>query len=88
MMMMRLVNFLSGLDGVRPELCTFLVDRLNDGFTPWVPSIGHGMGADAIAHTHAFQTLIGEGFVMSAMGNGSQRLRRLPSAGLHPCSWA
>ena len=62
--MLKLTNFLSGRDGVTPELCTFLVDRLNDGFTPWVPSLGHGMGADAIAHTHCFQTFIGEGFVL------------------------
>ena len=68
MMMLKLTNFLSGRDGVTPELCTFLVDRLNDGFTPWVPSLGHGMGADATAHTHCFQTFIGEGYVMSESG--------------------
>lgn len=63
MLMIRLVNFLSGRAAVRGELCRYLVDRLNDDFTPWVPSLGHGMAADAIANTHAFQTLIGEGFV-------------------------
>lgn len=68
MMMLKLVNFLSGRDGVSVELCQFLVDRLNDGFTPWVPSLGHGMGADAIAHTHCFQTFIGEGFVLADNG--------------------
>ncbi len=60
---LRLTNFLSGADGVSAALCRYLVDRLNDGFTPWVPSLGHGMAADATAHTHAFQTFIGEGFV-------------------------
>ncbi len=63
MLVFRLVNFLSGRSGVRGSLCRFLVDRLNDDFTPWVPSLGHGMAADAIANTHAFQALIGEGFV-------------------------
>jgi histidine ammonia-lyase len=63
MMVIRLVNFLSGLDGVSAKLCRFLVDRLNDDFTPWVPTLGHGMAADATANTHAFQTFIGEGFV-------------------------
>ena len=72
LLMIRLVTFLSGQDGVSPQLCTFLVDRLNDGFTPWVPALGHGMGADAIAHTHAFQTFIGEGYVMAQ--NGEQQL--------------
>ncbi|MEM7112890.1 MAG: aromatic amino acid ammonia-lyase [Chloroflexota bacterium] len=84
MMMMRLVNFLSGRDGVRPELCTFLVDRLNDGFTPWVPSIGHGMGADAIAHTHAFQTFIGEGFVMAENGKRVAAAEALAQRGVAP----
>ena len=37
LMMMRLVNFLSGRDGVTAELCQFLVDRLNDGFTLGCP---------------------------------------------------
>jgi histidine ammonia-lyase len=63
MLLIRLVNFLSGRSAVRSEVCRYLVDRLNDDFTPWVPSLGHGMAADAIANTHAFQTLIGEGFV-------------------------
>ena len=63
MLLIRLVNFLSGRSAVRSDLCRYLADRLNDGFTPWVPSQGHGMAADAIANTHAFQTLIGEGYV-------------------------
>lgn len=65
MLMAKLFNFLSGSDGVSTGLCQFLVDRLNDDFTPWVPSLGHGMGADATAHTHAFQTFIGEGYVLA-----------------------
>jgi histidine ammonia-lyase len=68
MMMLRLVNFLSDGDGVSVGLVQFLVDRLNDGFTPWVPAFGHGMGADATAQTHAFQTFIGEGFVLGNAG--------------------
>ena len=71
MLVFRLVNFLSGRSGVRGALCRFLVDRLNDDFIPWVPSLGHGMAADAIANTHAFQTLIGEGFVYAS--NGARR---------------
>ena len=84
MMMMRLVNFLSGLDGVRPELCQFLVARLNDGFTPWVPSLGHGMGADAIAHTHAFQTFIGEGYVMAEDGSRTRAAVALAKRDVSP----
>ena len=71
MLLIRQVNFLSGRSAVRSVVCRYLVDRLNDDFTPWVPSLGHGMAADAIANTHAFQTLIGEGFVY---GPDNQRL--------------
>ncbi len=65
MMLLKLGNLLSGCDGTSPALAQFICDRLNDGFTPWVPAMGHGMAADAIAHTHCFQTLIGEGFVIA-----------------------
>ncbi len=68
LMLCKLFNFLTGADGVSVELCQFLVDRLNDGFTPWVPSLGHGMAADATAHTHTFQTFIGEGYVLTDEG--------------------
>jgi histidine ammonia-lyase len=77
MLLLRLVNFLGGRSGVRSALCVYLVDRLNDGFTPWVPMLGHGMAADAIANTHAFQTLIGEGFVY-----GPDRLRQPAASAL------
>ena len=33
-MMLRLVNFVSGRDGVSSGLCRYIIDRLNDGFTP------------------------------------------------------
>jgi histidine ammonia-lyase len=65
-MLLRLVNFVSGLDGVSADLCRYIVDRLNDDFIGWIPKLGHGMASDAIANTHAFQTLIGEGFVFGA----------------------
>ena len=68
-MMLRLVNFVSGRDGVSSALCRFIVDRLNDGFTPWIPSLGHGMAADGVANTHCFQTLIGEGSVIADDGS-------------------
>jgi len=84
LMMLRLVNFLSGLDGVSSELCRFLVARLNDDFTPWIPSLGHGMAADAIAHTHAFQTFIGEGFVLSPTGERLPADQALAARGLAP----
>ena len=68
MLLIRLVNFLTGLDGVSSKLCCYLVDRLNDDFTPWIPSLGHGMAADTTANSHAFQTLIGAGSVFGPDG--------------------
>src|SRR4029450_13905316 len=38
----RLGNLISGHAGVGPELCQFLVDRVNDGFVPAVPRRGVG----------------------------------------------
>jgi len=84
MLVFRLVNFLSGRSGVRGTLCRFLVDRLNDDFIPWVPSLGHGMAADAIANTHAFQTLIGEGFVDGSNGARRPALDALAALGVKP----
>jgi histidine ammonia-lyase len=67
-LMLKLGNLLSGNDGATRALCEYIVARLNDGFTPWIPRLGHGMGADAVAHSHCFQTLIGEGSVMCSAG--------------------
>lgn len=87
-MVIRLVNFLSGLDGVSSELCRFLVDRLNDDFTPWVPSLGHGMAADAIANTHTFQTFIGEGYVYGPDGERQSAASALKERNTAPCQLA
>ncbi|MDH3389342.1 MAG: aromatic amino acid ammonia-lyase [Gammaproteobacteria bacterium] len=84
MMMFRLVNFLSGRSGVRADLCRFLVDRLNDDFTPWVPALGHGMAADTIANCHAFQSLIGEGFVYGPDGERQPAAEALKTRGVEP----
>jgi len=80
-MVLKLGNLVSGADGTRSALARFICDRLNDGFTPWVPSLGHGMGADAIAHTHCFQTFLGEGFVFDDQKSteSSATAHRLPA---------
>lgn len=64
----RLVNFLSGSSGVTAALCRFLVDRLNDDFTPAIPRRGSGTAGDIIALSHALQTLLGVGRVLGADG--------------------
>ena len=40
-LLLRLAGFLDGAAGVSPALCAFLADRLNDGWSPVVPSHGH-----------------------------------------------
>ena len=83
-LLIKLCNFLSARDGVRPELVSFVVDRLNDDFVPWIPSLGHGMGGDAIAHTHCFQTFVGLGSVLGAQGQRCDAAAELERRGVHP----
>ena len=64
----RLGNLLSGHTGVGPELCRFLVDRVNDGFVPAVPRRGVGCAGEVIPLAHACQTLVGAGLVLGPDG--------------------
>lgn len=60
----RLRDFLRPWSGVSPDLVHFLVDRLNDGFTPAVPRTGLGSSGEIIPLSHAFQTFLGIGTVL------------------------
>jgi histidine ammonia-lyase len=62
-MLLRLTGFLDGPAGVSSELCVFLAERLNDGWSPVVPSRGITSAGEVIALSHLFQTLVGEGLV-------------------------
>ncbi|MEV6829365.1 aromatic amino acid lyase [Amycolatopsis sp. NPDC051102] len=64
LLVVRLRDFLRPWSGVSPELVQFLVDRLNDGFTPAVPRFGLGSSGEIIALSHAFQTFLGIGTVL------------------------
>lgn len=63
-MLLRLTGFLSGDAGVSAELCQLLAERLNDGWTPYVPVGPHGSAGEVIPLSHLFQTLVGGGFVL------------------------
>jgi histidine ammonia-lyase len=63
-MLLRLAGFLHGDAGVSAELCRFLVDRLDDGWTPYVPDGPDGAAGEVIPLSHLFQTFLGEGFVL------------------------
>lgn len=64
LLVVRLRDFLQPWSGVSPELVQFLVDRLNDGFTPAVPRFGLGSSGEIIPLSHAFQTFLGIGTVL------------------------
>jgi histidine ammonia-lyase len=72
-MLLRLTGFLSGGAAVSAKLCRLLAERLNDGWTPYVPVGPHGSAGEVIPLSHLFQTLVGEGFVLE---DG----RRVPAA--------
>lgn len=64
LLVIRLRDFLQPWSGVSPELVQFLVDRLNDRFTPAVPRFGLGSSGEIIPLAHAFQTFLGIGTVL------------------------
>jgi len=63
-LLLRLAGFLDGAAGVSPALCAFLADRLNDGWSPVVPSQGISSAGEVVALSHLFGTLAGEGEVL------------------------
>jgi histidine ammonia-lyase len=64
LLVLRLRDFLRPWSGVSADLVQFLVDRLNDGFTPAVPRTGLGSSGEIIPLSHAFQTFLGIGTVL------------------------
>ena len=84
LMAARLNNLTSGYAGVTPELCQFLVDRLNDGFVPAVPRSGIGSAGEVIPLSHAFQTFIGVGYVLDASGETREASLALAERGVEP----
>jgi len=84
LLMARLGNLLSGHAGVGPELCRFLVDRVNDGFVPAVPRGGAGCAGEVIPLAHAFQTLTGAGLVLRPDGSAEEAEAALAERGALP----
>ncbi len=82
--MARLGNLLSGHAGVGPELCRFLVDRINDGFVPAVPRRGAGSPGEVVPLAHAFQTLAGAGLVLGPDGSAQDAGAALAERGVLP----
>jgi histidine ammonia-lyase len=80
----RLPNLLSGHAGVGPELCRFLADRVNDGFTPAVPRRGFGGAGEVVPLAHAFSTLVGAGLVLEPGGGTADAGTALAERGVLP----
>jgi histidine ammonia-lyase len=84
LMATRLINLTSGYAGATPELCRFLVDRLNDGFTPAIPRGGVGSAGEVIPLSHAFQTFVGVGYVLEPDGGVKDAALALAERGVAP----
>jgi len=82
-MLIRLAGFLSGCAGVSSELCRFIAERLNDGWTPFVPSRGITSAGEVIALSHLFQTFAGAGAVLED-GVGVSAAEALARRGVEP----
>ena len=80
----RLAGFLSGHAGVTPQLCQFLVDRLNDDLVPAIPRESIGCAGEIIPLSHAFQTFIGVGQIICAEGTVSGAAAALTDRGVAP----
>ncbi|MEQ8370228.1 MAG: aromatic amino acid lyase, partial [Alphaproteobacteria bacterium] len=66
--LLRLHMALTAVSAVSADLCRFLVDRVNDRMTPWVPGQALGMDGEMIVQSHALTPIIGQGFVMTEDG--------------------
>ena len=83
-LLIRLVQFLTGYSAVTPRLCRYMADRLNDGLAPVIPSEGHGMAGEIIPLCHVAQVLVGEGLVHGGDGLPMPAARWLADRGLAP----
>lgn len=67
-----------------PDLCSFIVDRLNDDFVPAVPRRGIGCAGEVIPLSHAFQTFLGVGQVITSEGRLQDARTALAERGVAP----
>ncbi len=76
MMLILAASLCRGLSGVRPIVVQTIIDCLNAGITPVVPSIGSvGASGDLAPLAHIALALIGEGAVFGPLTTESKRAR-------------
>ncbi len=81
-LVLRINTFLQGHSGVRRELVELLIDMVNQGIVPLVPTRGSlGSSGDLCPLAHTFVTLLGEGryYVVKSADELSRGLRSAPS---------
>jgi histidine ammonia-lyase len=85
MMVLRARALAAGYSGVRPIVVERLIDLLNHGIVPAVPSRGSvGASGDLAQLAHVALCLVGEGRVLSAGGAQAPAADALRQAGLEP----
>jgi histidine ammonia-lyase len=82
-LVVRLVNLLSGAAGVTPDLCEYVVARLGDRLVPAIPRHAAGAAGEVIALAHAGSALIGEGTVLED-GEPAPAAEALAARGVEP----
>jgi histidine ammonia-lyase len=85
MMLLRARALAAGFSGVRPVVVERILDLLNHGVVPAVPSRGSvGASGDLAQLAHVALALMGEGHVLSADGATTEAAPALRQAGLDP----
>ncbi|MGH2585212.1 MAG: histidine ammonia-lyase, partial [Dehalococcoidia bacterium] len=85
MLLLRAVTLTKGYSGVRPLLAQAILDLLNAGITPLVPTYGSlGASGDLAPLAHATLCLLGEGQVLGEDGQPLDAGFALARAGLTP----
>jgi histidine ammonia-lyase len=85
MMLLRARTLAAGFSGVRPVVVERLLDLLNHGVVPAVPSRGSvGASGDLAQLAHVALALMGEGQVLSADGATTEAAPALRQSGLEP----
>jgi histidine ammonia-lyase len=89
LLLLRIATLAKGYSGIRPEVVARLVEILNAGITPFVPSYGSlGASGDLAPLSHATLLLIGEGQVAGSDGSAQPAGPVLAAAGIEPIALA
>jgi histidine ammonia-lyase len=87
LILLRAATLAKGFSGARPIVAERLLDLLNAGITPYVPTFGSlGASGDLAPLSHASLLLIGEGWVVGEDDKPAPAGPALAAAGIEPIS--